>query len=62
MLDGRDVCSLTPHADIENNYKRNVIEYSVDFPDDGLSDDTGLIFTVSGYGFSTEHPYEVKLS
>lgn len=61
MENGKKICSLTPHLDIENNIQRVSIPYYINYPDDGVNDDTGLIFTISGYGFSPFNEYESKL-
>lgn len=58
---GKDYCSLEPHPDIENHMPREPIPYFIELPEAGIDEDTGLIFTISGYGFSPEHKYEAKL-
>ena len=61
MTSEKKQCSLIPHPDIENNYPRTPISYYIDIPDAGLDADTGLIFTISGYGGSPGSEYEGKL-
>ncbi|MBB1489258.1 DUF2920 family protein [Oceanospirillum sediminis] len=61
MDSGKILCSLTPHEDIEHGYKRDPIPYYIALPESGPNDNTGLIFTISGYGASPEHEYESKL-
>ncbi|MHA1597699.1 MAG: DUF2920 family protein [Alphaproteobacteria bacterium] len=46
-----------PHADIENAVERRPLEYFVTLPDSGVNADTGLIFTICGYGQSPVQEY-----
>lgn len=52
---------MTPHRDIENHVQRDPIGYYVDYPDQGINEDTGLIFSVSGIGYFPEMDYEKML-
>lgn len=50
----------TPPADIELGHPRGPIEYIVITPENGMNDDTGLIFWVCGWGMSPRDTYSVE--
>jgi len=53
---------LTPHPDIELGFERKPVEYFLTFPDKGINADTGLIFSIPGYGDRADFEYQkVKL-
>lgn len=55
------IYECSPHYDIENNIARKPIKYHECLPDEGVNSETGLIFTISGYGWGPEMEYEIKL-
>lgn len=46
-----------PHPDIENAVERRPLEYFITRPANGMNADTGLIFTICGYGQSPIQEY-----
>jgi len=47
-----------PHPDIENHVSREPIGYYVEYPDQGINEDTGIVFSVAGIGHFPEMDYE----
>lgn len=58
---GRKLCPIAPHADIENNFPRKAIPYHIVLPSEGVTEETGLIFSINGYGGHPIDAYDVKL-
>lgn len=58
---GRRICSVTPHEDIENGFPRQPVPYHIAVPDAGITEDTGLIFFIEGFGGHPTKEYTSKL-
>ncbi|MCW9035743.1 MAG: DUF2920 family protein [Rhodospirillales bacterium] len=50
-----------PHPDVENYVPRQPISYYVDYPDQGVNEETGIVFSVAGMGHYPEMDYEKLL-
>ncbi len=61
MMDIAKLCTKPPHQDIENHIQRNSIPYFIQFPEQGMNEETGLIFTISAFGMGPRQEYETKL-
>ncbi|MFD2369374.1 DUF2920 family protein [Brevibacillus sp. GCM10020057] len=48
---------ITPHADIELFIKRDPIDYYVSIPGDGVTNDTGVILSIPGFGGTADSEY-----
>lgn len=50
-----------PHGDVELSFPREPLDYAVSIPAAGLTDDTGLVFFIPGFGMYFDEDYPLRL-
>ncbi|WP_339799083.1 DUF2920 family protein [Paenibacillus sp. FSL R5-0744] len=51
---------IQPHADIELGFNRNELDYYVTLPVEGVTNETGLIITIPGFGGIANSTYQLE--
>ncbi|OKP90596.1 hypothetical protein A3842_03220 [Paenibacillus sp. P3E] len=51
---------IQPHADVELGFSRNELDYYVTLPVESITDDTGLIITIPGFGGLANSSYQLE--
>ena len=59
MMQDHDTTIDTPHPDFENGVQRGPIDYTVNFPDNGINADTGIAFFIDGFGHDPALDYSI---
>ncbi|WP_339205341.1 DUF2920 family protein [Paenibacillus sp. FSL K6-3182] len=57
---GTLVYKIKPHADIELGFDREELDYYVTLPDSGVTEETGLILTIPGFGGLANSSYQIE--